>query len=228
MDDNTGKKTPRTEFIFEELSAEDQAARSSTFCALLKKRRSVRDFSNRPVDMKIVENLIATAGTAPSGANMQPWRFIVVTNPEIKKAIRLAAEKEEKLNYEKRFPQRWLDDLTQFGTTFRKPYLETAPVLIVIFKIDYGLDEMGEKTKHYYVNESVGIATGMLIAAIHNAGLVTVTHTPSPMKFLQEILKRPQNEKPFMLLPVGYPAAKATVPLLNKKPLEEIMIVNPQ
>jgi len=227
MIENTGDKWKRAALVFEALSPEDQATRSSTFCSLLKKRRSVRDFSDRPVDMKIIENLISTAGTAPSGANMQPWRFVVVTSPDIKMEIRVAAEKEEKLNYQQRFPQRWLDDLAHLGTTFEKPYLETAPVLIVIFKIDYGLDKAGKKTKHYYVNESVGIATGMLIAAIHNAGLVTVTHTPSPMKFLQEILKRPKNEKPFMLLPVGYPAAEATVPVLAKKPLEEIMIVNP-
>ncbi|KAA3612601.1 MAG: nitroreductase family protein [Calditrichaeota bacterium] len=221
------KKSLRQEYVFEEISPDEQARRSSTFCDLLKKRRSVRDFSSRPVAEKIIEDLIISAGTAPSGANMQPWRFVVVTKPMIKKAIRIAAEKEEKLNYEQRFPQRWLDDLAHLGTTFSKPYLESAPVLIVIFKIDYGIDAGGQKIKHYYVNESVGIATGMLIAAIHNAGLVTVTHTPSPMKFLQEILKRPQNEKAFMLLPVGYPAAKATVPVLNKKKLDEIMVKNP-
>lgn len=220
-------ESKRQNLNFTQLAEEEQLSKSQAFYRLLKTRRSVRHFSDRPVNAEIIRNLIATAGTAPSGANMQPWHFIVVTDPKLKAMIRKAAEKEEKLNYDGRFPKRWLDDLAQFGTNFSKPYLEKAPALIVIFKIDYDIDADGNKVKHYYVNESVGIATGLLITAIHNAGLVTVTHTPSPMKFLQEICKRPKNEKPFMLLPIGYPDTNTTVPIIRKKQLEEIMQVNP-
>ena len=212
---------------YERLDPETQRARAQAFLQLMQKRRSVRDFSPDPVPMDLIETIIRTAGTAPSGANKQPWRFVVVTDPDLKRRIREAAEKEERENYERRFPQDWLQDLQPLGTNWQKPFLEIAPVLIVMFKIDYGLDEEGRRIKHYYVNESAGIAAGMLIAAIHNAGLVTVTHTPSPMGFLREILQRPINEKPFLLLPVGYPAADARVPDIHKKPLSKIMLVNP-
>ncbi|MCA9734751.1 MAG: nitroreductase family protein [Deferribacteres bacterium] len=212
---------------FVEVPAEEQLEKSRQFYELLKKRRSVRHFSNRPVADIVIQNIIATAATAPSGANKQPWRFVVITDSELKKNIRVAAEKVEKINYERRFPQQWLDDLKPLGTSFSKPFLEDAPVLIIVFKIDYEVNEDGGKSKNYYVNESVGIATGMLIAAIHNAGLVTVTHTPSPMKFLQDICKRSSNEKPFMLLPVGYPAEDVIVPKLSKKEMAEYLVVNP-
>jgi len=207
-------------------SETEQRRRSREFYEMLKTRRTVRDFSPDPVPMEIIENCIRAAGTAPSGANKQPWRFVVVTDPGLKTQIRRAAEAEELENYERRFPETWLHDLAPLGTTWEKPFLEIAPVLIVIFKVDYGVRPDGSHEKHYYVNESVGIAAGMLIAAIHNAGLVTVTHTPSPMGFLQRILQRPKNEKPYLLLPVGYPAPDAKVTKLQKKALAEILQEN--
>lgn len=216
----------RVPLEFERLPAAEQITRSAAFLNNMRRRRTARDFSPDPVPMQVIENIIATAATAPSGANKQPWRFVVVTDPALKSAIREAAEQEERENYTRRFPEAWLADLAPLGTSWEKPFLEIAPVLIVIFKIEYTILPNGEKAKHYYVNESVGIAAGMLIAAIHNAGLVTVTHTPSPMGFLQEILKRPRNEKPFLLLPVGYPAPEATVPRLTRKPLAEVMVRN--
>ncbi|MEM9930671.1 MAG: nitroreductase family protein [Bacteroidota bacterium] len=167
-------------------------------------RRTVREFSNRPVGKEIIELIIKTASTAPSGANKQPWNFCVVSDPKMKAKIREAAEKEEYENYHGRMSDEWLDDLKKFGTNEIKPFLTTAPYLIVAFKKAYDRNEAGEKEKNYYVNESVGLACGMLISAIHNAGLVTVTHTPSPLNFLQKILERPENERPFLLLPVGY------------------------
>ncbi len=212
---------------YQRMNPAEQMVRAREFFDLMRKRRTVREFSPDPVPMELIETLIATASTAPSGANKQPWRFVVVTDPGLKAKIRQAAEKEERENYEHRFPQDWLQDLAPLGTTWEKPFLEIAPVLIVMFKIDYGLDANGRRVKHYYVNESVGIAAGFLIAAIHNAGLVTVTHTPSPMGFLRDILQRPANEKPFLLLPVGYPADDVQVPNLKKKSLPEVMIVNP-
>ncbi|MBA3972994.1 MAG: nitroreductase family protein [Candidatus Solibacter sp.] len=188
----------------------------------MRTRRSVRDFSAEPVAVELIESAVRTAASAPSGANQQPWRFVVVSDPEIKRRIREAAEAEEKENYERRFPDEWLEALEPFGTDWRKPFLETAPYLIVVFRIDYGLD--GErKIKHYYVQESVGIACGFLLAALHVAGLATLTHTPSPMGFLTEILDRPKNERPFLLIPVGYPAPEAEVPILAKKPIEDVL-----
>lgn len=187
-------------------------------------RRSIRFFSNKPIPREIIKNIIMTASSAPSGANKQPWTFCVVTNPDLKEQIRRAAEEEEYLNYNGRMSSQWLKDLEQFDTNWSKPFLTTAPYLIVLFKRIYENLEDGENHKNYYVNESVGIAAGFLITAIHLAGLVTLTHTPSPMNFLQKILKRPDNERPFLLLPVGYPAEDALVPVLNKKTADQTII----
>lgn len=183
-------------------------------------RRSCRFFSPRPVPVEAIEWIVRAASSAPSGANKQPWRFVVVGDPETKRRIREAAEAEEREFYERRAGKEWLDDLKPLGTDANKPFLETAPWLIVVFKL-MKTDEGGQV---YYVNESVGIATGMLIAAIHHAGLVTLTHTPSPMGFLSKVLGRPGHERPFLLLPVGYPADDATVPAITRKPLSEVMV----
>jgi nitroreductase len=211
---------------FNRLSPEEQRRRAADFYELMKRRRTVREFSPEPVPFELIEMAIKTAGVAPSGANQQPWRFVVVSNPEIKRQIRLAAEEEERENYGGRFPDEWLQALAPLGTDWHKEFLEIAPYLIVVFKIDYGVEQSpggGERRiKHYYVNESVGIACGMLLAALHNAGLATLTHTPNPMGFLSEILKRPKNEKPYLLAPVGYPADGAKVPDITKKRFEEI------
>ncbi len=185
-------------------------------------RRTVRDFSDRSVPRELIEDCLTAAGSAPSGANLQPWHFVVVNNPELKNKIRIAAEKEEQEFYERRAPQEWLDALAPLGTNKEKPFLEIAPYLIVIFSQSYGVLPDGRKVKNYYVAESVGIATGILITAIHNAGLVSLTHTPSPMGFLNKMLGRPTNEKPYLLLVVGYPAEDATVPNIGKKSLPEI------
>ncbi|MEQ8765287.1 MAG: nitroreductase family protein [Planctomycetota bacterium] len=202
----------------------EEAARR--FDAAMQTRRSVRDFSPEPVSREVIESVVRTAGSAPSGAHKQPWHFVAVSDPEIKHRIRVAAEAEERENYERRFPDRWKDDLAPLGTDWHKEFLEIVPWLIVVFRVDYGLEDgSAEKLKHYYVSESVGIASGFLIAAIHQAGLVTLTHTPSPMGFLARILGRPANEKPYLLLPVGYPAEDARVPDLERKPLDEILTV---
>ena len=197
--------------------------RSRIFFENLSTRRTIRDFSDIPVDREVIENCIKTAGTAPSGANMQPWHFVLISNPKIKKQIRVAAEKEEKEFYEKRAPKEWLEALAPLGTDINKPYLETAPYLIAIFMQRFGKLPDGRKMKHYYGLESVGIATGMLITAIHDAGLASLTHTPSPMSFLNEILERPKNERPFLLLVVGHPARDARVPDIKRKDINEIM-----
>ncbi len=196
--------------------------RSREFYQFMEKRRSVREFSDKEVPREVIENIIMAASTAPSGAHKQPWAFCIVTDPAIKKQIREAAEKEEHENYNGRMSEEWLKDLEPFGTDWQKPFLETAPYLIVVFKQAYRLDDEGNKHKHYYVNESVGLASGFLLAAIHNAGLVALTHTPSPMNFLQDILKRPKNERPFLLIPVGYPARDSLVPNLERKDLDEV------
>ena len=197
--------------------------RSHAFYELMNRRRTVRDFSDKPVPAELIEQIILTASTAPSGANKQPWTFCLVSDPAIKKAIREAAEKEEYTNYHGRMSDEWLDDLKSLGTNWEKPFLETAPYLIVVFKKSW--EQAGaEKLKNYYVMESVGLATGFLLAAIHYAGLAALTHTPSPMNFLQEILKRPENEKPFLLIPVGYPAENAEVPDISRKSLEEVLV----
>ena len=197
--------------------------RSQIFFENLSTRRTIRNFSDKPVDREVIENCIRTAGTAPSGANMQPWHFVLISDPIIKKQIRVAAEKEEKEFYEKRAPKEWLEALAPLGTDDNKPYLETAPWLIAIFMQRFGKLPDGRKVKHYYGLESVGIATGMLITAIHNAGLASLTHTPSPMGFLNEILERPKNERPFLLLVVGHPARDARVPDIKRKEINEIM-----
>lgn len=187
-------------------------------------RRSVREFSNEPVSKEIIEHLIKTASSAPSGAHKQPWTFCVVSSAEIKKQIRIAAEEEERASYEGRMNDEWLKDLEPLGTDHNKPFLEIAPYLIIVFKQTYGVDEKGQKQQHYYVNESVGLACGFLISAIHQAGLVTLTHTPSPMNFLTKLLDRPVNEKPFLLLPVGYPGNDIYVPDIERKELKDVVV----
>jgi nitroreductase len=211
---------PLSNFI--EYSPEDMIKRSESFYNQVKHRRTVRDFSDKPVSKEVIENCIRAAGTAPSGANLQPWHFVVVSDPKIKKQIRIAAEEEEKEFYTNRAPKEWLDALAPLGTDEQKPFLEKAPNLIAIFSKSYDLLPDGRKVKQYYSQESVGIACGILITAIHNAGLVSLTHTPSPMNFLNEILGRPGNERPFLLLVVGYPEKDAKVPDIKKKKLEEI------
>ena len=209
---------------FHRLSPAEQTQRSAEFLDRLRERRTVREFSSEPVDFGLIENAIRAAASAPSGANQQPWRFVVIQDPEIKRQIRIAAEEEERFNYEHRFPEEWLEALAALGTDWHKPFLEIAPYLIVVFREDYGV--AGERRiKHYYVNESVGIAVGFLLAALHASGLATLTHTPSPMGFLTRILERPANERPFVLIPVGYPAAGARVPVIRKKELADVMIV---
>ena len=207
---------------FQEKTPAEMLAHAEAFYAANDRRRTVREFSDRPVDRAVIEAIVRTASTAPSGANKQPWTFCVVSNAEVKAKIRAAAEQEEFENYHGRMSDDWLDDLKKFGTDWHKPFLTTAPWIIVAFKKAYDVGPDGEKEKNYYVNESVGLACGFLIAAIHHAGLVTVTHTPSPMNFLQEVLDRPANERAFLLLPVGYPAADARVPVIERKGLGEI------
>jgi len=211
---------PLTEY--HEYSAEEMRERTVTFYENIKRRRSIRQFSDRQVSREIIENCIRAAAYAPSGANMQPWYFVAAGNPEIKREIREAAEKEEINFYKKRAPEKWLNALKPLGTNIHKPFLETAPYLIVIFAQRYHVLSNGNIEKHYYVNESVGIATGILITAIHNAGLVSLTYTPSPMGFLNKILDRPSSEKAFLILVVGYPDENATVPEIKKKSLQEI------
>ncbi len=220
---------PFTPLEFERLTGDEQRRRAAEFESRLHTRRTVRQFSPEPVRLELIEAAVRIAGRAPSGANQQPWRFVVVSNPDVKRQIRLAAEAEERRNYESRFPDEWLAALAPLGTDWHKEFLETAPCLIVVFREDYGLekaeDGSAKKVKHYYVLESVGIACGFLLAALHWMGLAALTHTPSPMGFLPRILHRPPNEKPYLLIPVGYPAAGAEVPDIPKKPLAEIMPV---
>jgi iodotyrosine deiodinase len=203
-------------------SPAEMTQRAADFYDEIRRRRTVRDFSDRPVPREVIEACLRAAGTAPNGANLQPWHFVVVSDPAVKRQIREAAEAEEREFYAGKAPQEWLDALAPLGTDPNKPFLETAPYLIAIFAQSYGLLPDGRKVKHYYVSESVGIATGFLIAALHHAGLATLTHTPSPMGFLNEILGRPSQERPFLLLVVGYPAEDAQVPAITKKPLDEI------
>ena len=207
---------------YEEYEPEEMLSRSVSFFQELKRRRTVREFSSRPIPMQVLKNCLLAAGTAPNGANHQPWHFAVVTDPALKKRIRQAAETEEEAFYGGRAPDEWLAALEPLGTDEHKPFLEAAPALIVIFAENYGLDEAGNKVKNYYVSESVGIATGMLITALHHCGLATLTHTPSPMGFLREILQRPERERAFLILVVGYPAEGVEVPDITKKPLAEI------
>ena len=208
---------------YREYPVDEMAERAAGFYAEVKRRRTVREFSDRPVPREIIENCLRAAGTAPSGANLQPWHFVVVMDPEVKRRIREAAEEEERQFYSERAPQEWLDALAPLGTDEHKPFLETAPYLIAIFAQSYGILPGGSHMKHYYATESAGIATGILITAIHNAGLVSLTHTPSPMGFLNELLVRPANERPFLLLVVGYPEEDAVVPDIGRKALEEFV-----
>ncbi len=214
--------------VFERLEPIEQRARLSAFRERMQARRTVRHYSSEPVPDTLIDEAIAVAGSAPSGANLQPWQFVVVRDPDIKRRIRQAAEEEERVFYEQRAPAEWLDALAPLGTDSQKAFLEIAPCLIVVFRVDYGIrrDESGEERhmKHYYAGESVGIACGFLLAALHIAGLATLTHTPSPMGFLASILGRPKNEKAYLLIPVGFPAADAVVPSISKKPLDEIRL----
>lgn len=208
-----------------ELYAENEMIeRAKEFYKWADKRRTVRDFSEKEIPMEIIDTIILTANTAPSGANKQPWTFCIVTDPIIKKEIRIEAEKEEKLSYDSRMSEEWLEDLEPLGTDWQKPFLETAPALIIIFKRSFEIMQNGKKRQNYYVQESVGLACGFLLMAIHNAGLVALTHTPSPMNFLAKILKRPENEKPFLLIPIGYPTANVTVPDIQRKKLNDIKV----
>ena len=196
---------------------------SKDFFNKIKTRRTIRDFSSKDIPVKILENAIKAAGRAPSGANQQPWHFVIVSNKKIKKSIRNAAEKEEQAFYTKRAPKEWLNALKHIGTDANKPHLEKAPYLIIVFAERYSVNEKSEKIKNYYVSESVGISTGFLITALHFAGLVTLTHTPSPMKFLNKILNRPSNESAYLIIAVGYPDDDATVPVISKKQLSEFL-----
>ncbi len=207
---------------YQEFPSNKMVERSQDFYDNMTRRKTIRQFSDKEVPREIIENCIKAAGTAPSGANMQPWHFVVVSDPEIKKQIRIEAEKVEKEFYEQRAPQYWLDALAPLGTDKEKPYLEKAPYLIVIFNKRHTIEADGTIKKNYYLSESVGIATGMLITAVHNAGLCCLTHTPSPMAFLRDILGRPKSESPFLLLVVGYPDEKVEIPDIHKKELEEI------
>lgn len=207
---------------YREYPADQMQQRAVAFADDLHRRRTVRDFSDRPIPAGVLDSCIRAAGSAPSGANIQPWHFVVVTDPGSKRQIREAAEQEEREFYAHRATREWLDALAPLGTDWEKPFLETAPALIAIFGEAYGEREDGTKFKHYYVTESVGIATGLLIAAIHHAGLASLTHTPSPMGFLNQILDRPARERPFLLLVVGYPAADARVPDITRKPLDVV------
>lgn len=218
---NSPKFIPYNQITME---PQEMYERSVSFFNLMDKRRTLREFSDREVPLEILENILRTASSAPSGAHKQPWTFCVVGDPEIKKQIREAAEKEEYDNYHGRMSEEWLQDLEPFETDWNKPFLENAPWLIVVFKKVYDI-EGAEKRNNYYVNESVGLACGFLLTAIHYTGLVALTHTPSPMNFLANILKRPANERPFLLIPVGYPAPHARVPDLKRKALDEVMEV---
>ena len=205
----------------ETFSGEEMVRRSEAHFEWMDKRRSVRDFSNKPVPKAVIENIIKNASTAPSGAHKQPWTFCVVSNPDLKKQIREAAEKEEYESYNNRMSEEWLEDLRPLGTDHNKPFLEIAPWLIIVFRRIYETVN-GQKRNNYYVGESVGLASGFLLSAIHEAGLVALTHTPSPMNFLTRLLERPANERPFLLIPVGYPADDAQVPDLKRKALDEV------
>ncbi len=210
------------------MNKQTQLAASNQFLLTMSGRRTIRDYSDEDVPVELIENAIRAASLAPSGANQQPWTFVVVGDPLLKRQIRLAAEKEERKSYEERMSPEWLEALEHLGTDWHKPHIEQAPFVIVVFAQIYGLitqsDGTQRKIKHYYVQESVGIAVGILLASLTHAGLATLTHTPNPMGFLSKLLQRPPNERAYVLIPVGYPATTATVPTLSKKPLEEVMV----
>lgn len=211
------------QFDYTKISEDKMKNLSADFYELMNKRRSIREFSSETFSKEIIENIIKTASTAPSGAHKQPWTFCVVTDNDIKKKIRDEAEKEEFENYNGRMDKQWLEDLAYLGTDWHKPFLETAPYLIIVFKKLYDISAGGIKKQNYYVNESVGIACGFLLTAIHKAGLCALTHTPSPMGFLSKILNRPENERPFLLIPLGYPAKNCEVPDLKRKDIDSIV-----
>lgn len=208
----------------ETYTTEEMVKRSEHFYHWMDTRRTCRDFSDKPIPFEVIANLIKTAGTAPSGAHKQPWTFCIVSNPELKHQIRVAAEKEEKESYDSRMSEEWLKDLEPIGTDWQKPFLEIAPYLIIVFRKSYEILANGNKGNTYYSQESIGLACGFLLPAIHHAGLIALTHTPSPMNFLSQLLNRPVNEKPYLLIPVGYPASEVLVPDLKRKSLDEIMI----
>lgn len=208
------------------LSVDAMHRRAAQFFEEMNQRRTIRSFSDEPVPRSLIEHAIRTAGTAPSGANKQPWKFVVVDDPALKKQIRSGAEAEEREFYMQRATPEWLEDLVPLGTDWEKPFLEIAPYLIVVFRESYSVRANGDRAKHYYTLESVGIATGMLLTALHYMGLATLTHTPSPMDFLNTILHRPDNERPYVLIPVGYPAPNATVPDIRRKSLEDVLVWN--
>ena len=215
---------PHEPYRQETPSPAESLAAAESFRDRMATRRSLRFFSEAPVAREVVDAILQTASSAPSGAHKQPWTFCAVADRALKAQIRVAAEREEFASYSGRMSEEWLADLAPLGTDWRKPFLEVAPWLIVVFRQAYGVGPAGERRKHYYVNESVGLASGFLLAAVHAAGLVALTHTPSPMNFLTELLGRPDNEKPFLLIPIGYPAADATVPALRRKSLEEVAV----
>ncbi len=231
MSDTSSRPSSPYPFVPYQLPAmtdEERLAASQQFSATMARRRSTRDFSSRPVPYELIENAIYAAHLAPSGANQQPWTFVVVSNPDLKRQLRMVAEAEEKEGYEHRMSREWLEALAPLGTDWHKPHIEQAPYVIVVFAQIYGLvtepDGSQRKIKHYYVQESVGIAVGMLLSSLTHAGLATLTHTPSPMGFLAKVLQRPPNEHAYVLIPVGYPASDATVPDISKKPMDEVLI----
>ena len=215
-------KWPFEPLDFNLKSDDEMEIAAERFYSEIRCRRTVRDFSDRPVSRRIIENALRAAGTAPSGANMQPWHFVVVGNPQLKSKIRVAAEHEEQEFYQHRASEEWLKALEPLGTNDQKPFLEMAPWLIAVFLKKFTFDSEGNRLKNYYTAESVGIACGFLLAALHNAGLATLTHTPSPMKFLNQLLDRPVTERPYMLIVTGFPSSDAKVPVIGKEPLENI------
>ena len=215
---------PFISYSKKEISTFEIVESTKSFYQFMDTRRSIREFSNRAIEKEVIENIILTASTAPSGAHKQPWTFCAVSNLAIKKKIRIAAEEEEKKSYNERMSDEWLKDLAPLGTDWQKPFLEIAPYLLIVFKRIYEIDENGHKHQNYYVQESVGLATGFLLSAIHHAGLVALTHTPSPMNFLTKLLDRPENEKPFLLIPIGYPADECWVPDIKRKELNEVSV----
>ena len=209
---------------YEKPSVDEVTTRARLFYKQMSRRRSVRAFSHEPVPREVIHDLVRAASTAPSGAHQQPWTFVAVSNPAVRREIRVAAEREEQKNYGGRMPEDWLRALEPIGTDAKKPFLEHAPWLVVLFRQDYGYDDRGGRRRHYYVAESVGIAAGLFLTAVHHAGLVALTHTPSPMGFLKRILKRPENETASLLIPVGYPASDAQVPDLTRKSLDQVLV----
>jgi nitroreductase len=220
MSDN---KHPFISYSRNFVSSEEMIDRSNKFYEFMDSRRTVRDFSDKPVPKEVIEKIILTASTAPSGAHKQPWTFCVISNKELKSKIRKKEEEEEYKSYNERMPDEWIEALAPLGTDWNKPFIDIAPWIIIVFKKSYDLVD-GKKKNNYYVNESVGLAAGFLLAAIHHAGLVALTHTPSPMNFISEALQRPENEKPILLIPIGYPAENVLVPDLKRKPLEGVAV----